>query len=149
MNGFLRGAFMTEKALSSVDVARIGDAVLPPAPAGMLFTRASARTCGATSGTVELANNVPCIRNYYVEVEASMIEKVDQTEQFGSWNLTCCQGGPPPTCNGGCTNPTQVAGQAYSPFGMKSVAQLNFPVSGSATINYSVNVERGGRTQLR
>ncbi len=139
-NGFIRGALMTEKVLSTADVTRIGAAVLPPAPPAMLFTRASPRTCG---NTVELAADVPCIQNYIVDMESASIEKVDQTEQFSIWGIACCGSGPLPACAGPCNLPTTAFGQEYSPYGMKSVYRLNFAASGLGTQNYSIELNRG------
>jgi len=59
--GWMRGAFFTEKALSDAEMTAIGAAALIGKPAGMTFSRASKAACCTGSQCAEVPEDIPCI----------------------------------------------------------------------------------------
>ncbi len=122
--GLFRGAFYTEKALTTADITRIGIALLPAVPTGTTFARASIKTCCVYPQCVVLSPNVPCVLANRVVPEPSAVNRDSNSERPAIW--------------GGSSNPVdaayfpvQTANAGFSPFGVKTADEVTFPATDS------------------
>lgn len=125
-HGMFRGAFMTEKAMSTADLSRIGLAMIPGAPGSMVFTRNSQRTCCAGVKCTTVAANVPCSNSCVAGTEVAHTNYIktsaqrDGSEGIGNW-ATEFSSVP--------FTPTLTANSNQSPFGITSMDRVTFVAS--------------------
>ncbi len=118
--GFFRGAFFTEKALSTADITRIGTALLPANPSSLTFTRAGVRTCCVGPQCVVLSPNVPCVLNNRVQTEGAGSNANQNSERPAISGLSSDPANV-------ATTPTLSASAGFSPFGVKTADEIFFP----------------------
>jgi len=121
--GFMRGAFMTEKALSAAEITAIGRATIIGAPAGETYARASkASCCRTTDGQcTDLNNDVPCIINGVATVNPVGQNKVQGSERIVDVWATDGFNGTTTALNG-----------CISPYGLQTADRVNYAANSAA-----------------
>ena len=122
-HGFMRGAFMTEAALTVPQMTTIASALMPVKPVGMTFTRAGIATCCPTPGQcVELNTNVPCVLNGVARAEAATINIKSLSESPGSMAGS----------NVGSSDPVKFVNNGLGPFGITQADRIDFGATSGA-----------------
>ncbi len=151
-HGLFRGAFFTEKALSTADMTRIAVANLPPTPSSITFARASPRSCCFGGQCTVIPINVPCISGNHVSLELIAGQNRDQSSEAvsGTWSA----GSEPVDVP---HDPTLVANAGQSIFGMTTADSVVFPATtfnhasddaGFSSFIYPPYVTTGGLAQI-
>jgi hypothetical protein len=115
--GFMRGVFMTEKALSAAEISAIGAAVTLSAPSGQTFTRATSQACCRNSDGMcaDVNVDVPCIVNGVELVQDEGQNYIANSERLVGGFTT-----------NGFNGTTTSANACDSPYGLRTADQANY-----------------------
>ncbi len=119
---WFRGAFMTEKALSTADLQRLFGLVLPTVQSGETFSRATDKTCcNASNQCINLPVNTPCNNTCQTEVDQRQVLNTDaapeDTMTLGSFNVPL---------DGGSAIPVATTENHAGPFGFQTAIKYTF-----------------------
>ncbi len=122
LDGWFRGAFMTEKVLTSDDITRIGTLALPGAPAGETFTRLTDKTCcDSDNECVDLPPNVPCAHQCQTESSPFQVLNTDSNPE-DTMSLTSFNA----PLDGGSAVPVATVEDHQGPFGFTTAIRYDF-----------------------
>ena len=119
--GFMRGVFMTEKALTTTEMTTIARAAIVGVPSGVTFSRSTKTSCcRLTDGQcTDISDGVPCIIGGTAVVQAAAgrnylpaSERLDPAA--GTWTLD------------GFNGSTASTNAAIGPYGLQMADQINF-----------------------